>query len=227
MKLLAIDTATEACSAALYQDGVVDSRFEVCPQQHSQKILPMVDDLLKNNGLNIADIDYLVFGRGPGSFTGVRIATGIVQGLSLGSGLKVVGISTLAAMAQQAFKEKGANQIAVATDARMNEVYFAEFSVVNDVVTAVNGEHVLPPEQALNALQNCPEVLCGTGWQAYDEFTPKIEKNGPPTILYPNAAFMFDLAMAQISAGDVCDPEDIEPVYLRDKVTWKKLPGKE
>lgn len=227
MKLLAIDTATEACSAAIYIDGKVDGIFEVCPQQHSQKILPMVDDLLKTHQLKVSDIDYLIFGRGPGSFTGVRIATGIIQGLALGGNVKVVGVSTLAAMAQQAMTQKEVNHIAVAIDARMNEVYFGEYTRSKDVACLAQPEQVLPPKDALTALQNVPEAICGTGWEAYDELDTEIQRLSTPTILYPNAAFMFELAMRQIAAGEACDLENIEPVYLRDKVTWKKLPGKE
>lgn len=227
MKLLAIDTATEACSAAIYIDGDVDGRFEVCPQQHSQKILPMVDELLKSHQLKINDIDYLVFGRGPGSFTGVRIATGIIQGLALGGDVKVVGVSTLAAMAQQALTQVNLSRVAVAIDARMNEVYFGEFTRSKEAACLVQPEQVLPPEEALTALQNPPEAICGTGWEAYDALHGEIQNLSRPTILYPNAAFMFDLAKQQIAAGEACEPENIEPVYLRDKVTWKKLPGKE
>ena len=99
MNILAIDTATEACSVALQHNGTRITRFEICPQQHSQRLLPMVDEVLKEANITLNDLDLLAFGRGPGSFTGVRIATGMIQGLALGTGLKVAGISTLEAMA--------------------------------------------------------------------------------------------------------------------------------
>ena len=101
MNILAIDTATEACSVALQLENVTVSRFEVCPQQHSQRLLPMVDEVLKEAGVSLNELDLLAFGRGPGSFTGVRIATGMIQGLALGTGLKVAGVSTLEAMARE------------------------------------------------------------------------------------------------------------------------------
>ena len=99
MNILAIDTATEACSVALQFKDTVITRFEICPQQHSQRLLPMVDEVLKEAKVSLGDLDLLAFGRGPGSFTGVRIATGMIQGLALGTGLKVAGVSTLEAMA--------------------------------------------------------------------------------------------------------------------------------
>ena len=102
MKILAIDTATEACSVALNNGTEQFQEFEICPQQHSQRLLPMVDSVLKQAKMSLSDLDLLAFGRGPGSFTGVRIATGMIQGLALGTGLKVAGVSTLAAMAVEA-----------------------------------------------------------------------------------------------------------------------------
>merc|ERR1712137_1469841 len=104
MNILAIDTATEACSVALQHNGTRITRFEICPQQHSQRLLPMVDEVLKETNITLNDLDLLAFGRGPGSFTGVRIATGMIQGLALGTGLKVAGISTLEAMAVEVAK---------------------------------------------------------------------------------------------------------------------------
>ncbi|WJG08210.1 tRNA (adenosine(37)-N6)-threonylcarbamoyltransferase complex dimerization subunit type 1 TsaB [Aliiglaciecola sp. LCG003] len=227
MNLLALDTATEACSAAIKINQQVHSLFEVCPQQHSQKILPMVDQLLKTHQSSLKDFDYLVFGRGPGSFTGVRIATGMIQGLSLGTELKVVGVSTLATMAQQVIDTEGAERIAVAIDARMDEVYFGQFINRNGLAVLDGIEQVLAPEQALQLLTELPDKLAGTGWQAYPAFSPLVAQIGAAQVLYPNAAYMLQLASRHIALGEVFDCENIQPVYLRDKVTWKKLPGRE
>ena len=226
MKLLAIDTATEACSVALQIDGNVFSRFEVCPQQHSQKLLPMVDDVLTEGQAALAELDYLVFGRGPGSFTGVRIAAGMLQGLALGTGLKVVGISTLAAMAQQAMAEQNAQRVAVAIDARMDEVYFSCFRENGGRAEAVIEELVCAPEYAMDILPFEIYTTAGTGWGAYEPLSKAGGEKHSSTILYPNAKFMLPLAEAQIEIGNVQDVDDIQPVYLRDKVTWKKLPGR-
>jgi tRNA threonylcarbamoyladenosine biosynthesis protein TsaB len=228
MNLLVIDTATEACSVAVEVKGKTFSRFEVCPQQHSQRILPMVDEVLKDAQVKLSELDYLAFGRGPGSFTGVRIATGMLQGLSLGTGLPVVGISTLAAMAQQAITQQQSKQVSCAIDARMSEVYFANYVNESGIAVLQKEEQVLPPEDALvhiQSLQNPTGV--GTGWQAYPQLNANNQVEIAEAILYPNALFMLPLAKRAIANGEACEVEQIQPVYLRDKVTWKKLPGRE
>jgi tRNA threonylcarbamoyladenosine biosynthesis protein TsaB len=228
MNILIIDTATEACSVALEVNEHVFKRFEICPQQHSQRILPMIDEVLKEANVILQDLDYLAFGRGPGSFTGVRIATGVLQGLSLGTGHKVVGISTLAAMAQQAYAQNKREQVTAAIDARMSEVYFGQYQIHNNVMTLIGEEQVLPPEEAAELLSSRSELAgVGTGWQAYPELNAAATVEVLSGVLYPNAVFMLPLAKASIAAGHAVEVEDIQPVYLRDKVTWKKLPGRE
>ena len=237
MKILAIDTATEACSVALMIDDKIDDIFEVCPQQHSQRVLPMIDTLLKRNNIKLKDLDALAFGRGPGSFTGVRIATGIVQGLALGADLPVVEISTLAAMAQQNYEEHGCLRTRVLIDARMAEVYMGDFEVVNGLVSAVQDEAVLPPQEALKkyasiVTSNDDNIgRAGTGWDAYPDELNKHESNNAETksitVLYPSAKYMLFIAKQLILSGDVKSVDDLSPTYLRDKVTWKKLPGRE
>jgi tRNA threonylcarbamoyladenosine biosynthesis protein TsaB len=242
MKILAIDTATEACSVALQHNDVVTSRFEVCPQQHSQRLLPMVDEVLKEAGVALGELDLLAFGRGPGSFTGVRIATGMIQGLALGSGHKVAGVSTLEAMAHEtatinSIDNLNANKdyyIAVASDARMDEVYFAVYKYSANAISLVIEEQVCPPNVAieqLDALDDANDVVAaGTGWTAYEELTHWLKDNSSQemaTVTLPNARFMLELAAVAFEHGNVSDAIAVEPVYLRDKVTWKKLPGRE
>ena len=120
--LLALDTATECCSAALLHDGAVTARSEVIPRQHAQRLLPMIEELLGERQLRLQDVDALVFGRGPGAFTGVRIATGMVQGLAFAADKPVIAVSNLAALAQRAWREHGTDTVAAAIDARMDEV---------------------------------------------------------------------------------------------------------
>ena len=122
MRILAIDTATEACSAALWSDGKVSAHFELCPREHTQRILPIVQDLLTADGAALGALDALAYGRGPGSFTGVRIGIGIAQGLALGAGLPMIGVSTLMTMAEGAWRKTGASRVLVAIDAQMCEV---------------------------------------------------------------------------------------------------------
>jgi tRNA threonylcarbamoyladenosine biosynthesis protein TsaB len=228
MNILIIDTATEACSVALEVNEQVFKRFEICPQQHSQRILPMIDEVLKEANVTLQDLDYLAFGRGPGSFTGVRIATGVLQGLALGTGHKVVGISTLAAMAQQGYAENQTEQVTAAIDARMSEVYFGQYQLQNNIMTLIGEEQVIPPQDAALLLKdNSSMAGVGTGWQAYSELNTASKVKVLTAVLYPNALYMLPLAKALIAAGQAVEVEDIQPVYLRDKVTWKKLPGRE
>ena len=247
MKILAIDTATEACSVALNTGNGIVSRFEICPQQHSQRLLPMLDEVLKDAGLVLADVDLLAFGRGPGSFTGVRIATGMIQGLALGSGLKVAGVSTLAAMAQQALtakptktrqtETKQASWVVCATDARMGEVYFAIYKSENGILEEVVAEQVCPPEIAVahindTIVSNEGEAMgefepVGTGWQAYPALEALLPEDHEVSIQFPDAVYMLPLAERLAIKGNVQVASEVKPVYLRDKVTWKKLPGRE
>jgi len=125
--LLALDTATEACSVALLHDGKVASHYEVIPRLHAQRLLPMVQALLGEAGVALSAVDAIAYGRGPGAFTGVRIAIGVVQGLAFALQRPVLPVSTLATIAQRAWREQGATQIAAAIDARMDEVYWGWF----------------------------------------------------------------------------------------------------
>ncbi|OZB42500.1 MAG: tRNA (adenosine(37)-N6)-threonylcarbamoyltransferase complex dimerization subunit type 1 TsaB, partial [Alishewanella sp. 34-51-39] len=129
MKFLALDTSTEACSVALALDGQILALDEVCPQQHSKRILPMIQQLLADAGVSLNQLDGIIFGRGPGSFTGVRIGVSVAQGLAFGADLPVFGVSTLAAMAQAAAVQQNATEVIAAIDARMAEVYIAAFTL--------------------------------------------------------------------------------------------------
>ncbi|GAB3023044.1 tRNA (adenosine(37)-N6)-threonylcarbamoyltransferase complex dimerization subunit type 1 TsaB [Bowmanella dokdonensis] len=227
MNILVIDTATEACSAALSLAGKTYSRFEICPQQHSQRLLPMVDELLSEAGADLEQLDVLGFGRGPGSFTGVRIATGMIQGLALGSALPVVGVSTLAAMAQQAFQLEGCRRVAAAIDARMDEVYWGCFEESNGLMRLVGPEAVLPPPQARLPGEQSAWTGVGSGWQAYSTLPDRARVRVQEEVLYPCAEYMLPLVASAFAQGRATSVEDIQPIYLRDKVTWKKLPGRE
>ena len=127
MKLLALDTATEACSAALLQDDRLIERYELLGRGHAERLLPMVDELLKEAGISLSALDAIAFGRGPGGFTGLRIAAGTVQGLAAGARLPVLPVSDLAAVALAGSQRSGSRRILVCTDARMGQVYWAAF----------------------------------------------------------------------------------------------------
>ncbi|MBT0587464.1 tRNA (adenosine(37)-N6)-threonylcarbamoyltransferase complex dimerization subunit type 1 TsaB [Alteromonas oceanisediminis] len=231
--ILVIDTATEACSVALKTPDDEARHFEICPQQHSQKILPLIDQVCRSAGTCIQDIDILGFGHGPGSFTGVRIAISTVQGLALGLNIPAVGVSTLAAMAQQVFQTSQATECLVAIDARMGEVYFAHYQHVDGIAMLVGQESVLSPfdaacyvrERDLAALKTM--ALAGTGWQAYPEMQTYISQSGGCLVTLPNARYMLALVEQSVSRQQQQRVDELEPVYLRNTVTWKKLPGRE
>ena len=172
MRILAIDTATEACSVALWNDGTVNAHFELCPREHTQRILPMVQDILTTSGTSLTDINALAYGRGPGSFTGVRIGIGIAQGLALGAELPMIGVSTLMTMAQGAWRKNGATRVLAAIDARMGEVYWAEYQRdENGIWHGEETEAVLKPEIVHERMQQLSGewVTVGTGWQAWPD----------------------------------------------------------
>lgn len=230
-KYLAIDASTEACSVALSLENNLHSEFELCPQSHSVVLLPMVDRLLKQAETKLSELDGLVFGRGPGSFTGVRIGVGVAQGLSFSAELPVVGVSTLQTMAQQAYEKYQQTEVIAVIDARMSEVY-AGFYQVNDkgVMTAVVDETVLPPADLVEYLKAHTQQAygVGSGWDAYPAELSSLKTNPDSTeILFPNASAMLTIAKQEFQAGNAVSAEHAQPVYVRDTVSWKKLPGRE
>tara|TARA_R100001443_G_scaffold75024_1_gene82624 strand:- start:30594 stop:31322 length:729 start_codon:yes stop_codon:yes gene_type:complete len=228
VKLLALDTSTEACSVALLHQNTIIALDEVCPQQHSKRVLPMIDSILADAGLSLHALDGIVFGRGPGSFTGVRIGVSVAQGLAFGADLPVYGISTLAAMAQAAVRLYQARQIVAAIDARMAEVYLASFSCDSDgVLRQLSAEQAVKPEQ-LSPLGLTGEVIAvGTGWQTYANALQQAQQARIANdILYPSAQDMLSLAQIAYVQGLFVSADQAEPVYVRDEVSWKKLPGR-
>lgn len=227
LKLLALDTSTEACSVALRYNDQLLTLDEVCPQQHSKRILPMVQQLLAEAGTALTQLDGIVFGRGPGSFTGVRIGVGVTQGLAFGADLPVYGVSTLAAMAQAAKRLHNATQVIAAIDARMAEVYIAQYSLVNELMQAQSEEIAIKPE-ALTPFNLTGTVMAvGTGWQTYAQQLSALQQVSIANdILYPSAQDMLTLAAPAFAAGHFISAEQAEPVYVRDDVTWQKLPGR-
>ena len=224
--ILAIDAATEACSMALQYQGQVISRFEVCPQQHSQRILPMVDEVLKEAGTTLAALDLLAFSCGPGSFTGVRIGVGVAQGLAFGADLPLVSVSTLQTMAQGAIRLNNADSVIAAIDARMGEIYTAEFINKNGLACRVEPDIVIKPELVGYSLSENVFAV-GTGWQTYQsELMAKVPGVVTTEILYPHAVDMLLLAEDLLANNRQLTPESAQPVYVRDTVTWKKLPGR-
>ncbi|MFT6925723.1 MAG: tRNA threonylcarbamoyladenosine biosynthesis protein TsaB [Psychromonas sp.] len=233
LNVLCVDTSTEACSVAVLcqtaTGQVINDKFMLAPREHTTKILPTVEQVLEAAGLSLSAMDIIAYGRGPGSFTGVRIGISIAQGLAFGSEKNMVGVSTLQAMAQQAFKTNGAKDVYAAIDARMGEVYFAHYRLSDELMVLVGEEVVIKPADLITKQAEIADdaVLVGSGWAAYPELTEHFKAAEQSDIEFPSARFMLDEAVNCINNSLDILPELATPVYLRDKVTWKKLPGRE
>jgi tRNA threonylcarbamoyladenosine biosynthesis protein TsaB len=231
VKILALDTATGNCSAALLIDGRLAARERLLERGHAECILAMIDEVLVEAGTGLDGLTAIAFGRGPGSFTGVRLAASVTQGLAYGSGLPVVPVSDLAAVAQRVLgADERAARVLVCNDARMREVYWGCFTRgASGVAEPVGGEHVSEPAQvALPADWSSgakgsprPHELqgAGTGFAAY----PQLRSSFSGTLagisdLHPRAAEIALLAVPEVTAGRLLDAEQALPVYLRDDV---------
>jgi tRNA threonylcarbamoyladenosine biosynthesis protein TsaB len=213
MQLLAIDTSTEYCSAALWLDGEIHARRTLAGQQHSSLLLPMVDELLREAGMALRQLDGIAYGAGPGSFTGLRIACAVTQGLAFGADLPVIGISTLESIAEQA----GAERVLTVLDARMAEVYWAAYErsgtgwrcLLDPVLSAPEFVHVPYPGEWIGA---------GNGFAAVplpqlEGVLARIENHW-----VPDAAAIAALAAPALARGEGVDAALAAPIYLRDKV---------
>jgi tRNA threonylcarbamoyladenosine biosynthesis protein TsaB len=218
MKLLAFDTSTEACSAALYIDGEITSLYKIAPQRHAELILPMINQVLSLGQTTLPDLDAIAFGRGPGSFTGVRIATGIAQGLAFSVDLPLIPVSSLATLAQSVKDE--ADYIAAAIDARMGEIYFALYKSEN-AVELIGEEIVVHPANL--EIKDTPACYgAGSGWLSYTDTLKTVFQNkltGYKGDQFPDAKDLVLLAVDAYKKGILVKPENATPVYLRDKVT--------
>lgn len=229
MRLLAIETATEACSAALLVDGELALRHEEMPRGHAERILPMVDELLGAAGLTLGQLDAIAFGRGPGGFTGLRLAASVVQGLAFGAGLPVLPVSTLRAVAQAALEiEGGADAVLVCNDARMNEVYWAAY--LRDsagLATEASPERVGAPASVYLpvALQGLVTCGAGRGFSVHSGLGERLGlPRGPCTLLLPSAAAVLRLAVPDWLAGRGVPADAALPIYVRDDVARPQGP---
>ena len=221
MNLLAIDTATENCSAALLCGDVLIERSELAPRRHAELILPMIDSLLAEAGLSRRSLHGIAVGRGPGAFTGVRLAISVAQGLALGLDLPVVPVSSLAALAQDAPPEAREDTILATIDARMGEVYAGAFRRTADGLVAPVMDEMVGRATELFFPQMKKWSVVGTGWAAYHEALAA-RLPAPPRFAdgtrYPQERAIARLAQPQFAAGRGVSPEYALPVYLRDKV---------
>lgn len=224
-RLLAIDTSTEACSVALLDEGRIVERFLEAPREHVQRLLPMIDELLAENHIALRDLDAIAFGRGPGSFTGLRICLGVVQGLAFGANLPVIPVSTLAALAQSAVDTSmlAGTYLCSAIDARMDEIYCGWYRLGDDrLVVAVNEERVCAPE--VMPMPDINDAICigvGSGWRYAARMSVQSIADIRTSQL-PHAAAVAALALPLWQAGVHLPADEAQPVYLRNDVAWTK-----
>lgn len=219
MNLLALETATEACSVALVHGETIIARSELAPRRHAERVLPMADELLAEAGIGKHALDGIAVGRGPGAFTGVRLAVSLAQGMAMALDLPVVTISSLAALALEAPEEDAA--ILAVIDARMGEIYAASYRRDEEgLVVALDEERVCAP-YALVLPQVAAWNVVGTGWATYQEaLRGRLgkEPRSADGACYPQARHVATLAVREFKAGRAVAPEHALPVYLRDKV---------
>jgi tRNA threonylcarbamoyladenosine biosynthesis protein TsaB len=224
VRILAVETATDACSAALAVGNEVTERFEIAPRRHAALLLPFVESLLAEAGIAIGELDAIAFGRGPGSFTGLRIAAGMAQGLAFGADLPVVPVSTLAALAQGCVRECGAKGVLAALDARMHEVYFSAFRVTADGRVMAAGEEVVCAPASITVPEGGDWYTAGDGWQSYPE-AMIAQLPRPPAGRHdsarPHAADVARLAVDLWREAGGVAAEQAAPVYLRNHVADK------
>jgi len=218
-RILALETATEACSVAVLAGSAMYRRFEVRPRAHLRLLLPMVESVLTEAELDLGDLDAIAFGCGPGGFTGLRIAAGAAQGLALGARLPVIPVSNLAALAASTMRDTTARKVIVCQDARMGEVYWGTFDRgADDLPVASGPERVGPPEVV--SVAGSDWLGAGSGWLAYPQlhvgFAGVIETNPR----WPDAADVAAIALGELQAGRVLAPELAAPTYIRNNVTY-------
>jgi tRNA threonylcarbamoyladenosine biosynthesis protein TsaB len=223
IRLLAIETSGEACSVALDDGDTVIERYEHAPMQHAELLLPMIRSVTAEAGVSFGDLDAIAFGRGPGSFTSLRIGIGVVQGLAWGSGLPVVPVSSLAAVALSAAErsEQGGLPVLVAMDARMQEVFCGLFQLgAGSRLEPVGEERVCPPDDV--ELPPTPFIVAGNGFDRFESLAEKASQAaGCFPDLWPRASTVVRLAREWLGENEPLPAVKAQPVYIRNQVASK------
>ena len=225
MKLLAVETSTDACSAALFINGEIQEKFALAPREHTKLILPMIDALMADAQLKPQQLDAVALSRGPGSFTGVRIAGGVVQGIAFGADLPVVPVSTLAAIAQDFFNRRDKAELAfTAMDARMGEIFWAAYQRNHlGLAELVGTESVTPATEII--FPDRTGFGVGSGWAVFaDALNSRLGSRvlGVESDVWPRAAAIAQLGAYGFANGLAVAVEQAMPVYLRDNVAKKQ-----
>ena len=226
MKLLALDTSSVACSVAVQLDDALFERHEEQPREHTRILLPMVRAAIEEAGVSLDALDAIVLGNGPGSFIGMRIAASVAQGLAYGAGLRIMPVSSMAAVAAEVFGTRDATEVVVTQDAHMHEAYLGIYRQGEDGLPQAKYPERLCAQGAIAELSDDlagPRLAAGFGWQRYpglleanrDRFDAVVDK------LHPCARYLLGLGAAGLQQGKAVDPRAIDPAYLRQKVAEK------
>lgn len=229
--ILAIDTATSACSVALSYDGTIHQQFEVGSNIHSTVLLSMVDSVFEQASLSVKQLDAVAVGQGPGSFTGLRIGVGVGQGIAYGAACPMIGVSSLQALAHAMASQNTSVTVLAGIDARMGEIYWAEFAASKADTVMVGEMQVSSPEDVLCSQKHF--FLVGNAWDVYSEqLNNDIASRVPDmheSFTYPNASNLLHLATMKYNLNETVAAADFAPIYVRNNVakkSTKPLPGK-
>lgn len=223
--LLALDASSSACSVALWMDGNVIGRVEHAPRGHTRRLMPMIDALLDEAGIARTSLDAIAYGHGPGAFTGIRIAAGAAQGIAYGLGCPLLGVSTLRALAHNAWQRDGASLVMPVLDARLGELYVALYRVEQGRLEAVMADSVMAPESL--ELASCSPgsiTMIGSGVALMDRLSSEVRTYVGATLEHrePEARDIAQLAAMDFASGLITSPQEALPVYLRDQVVSSK-----
>jgi tRNA threonylcarbamoyladenosine biosynthesis protein TsaB len=229
MNILSVEASTESCSAAFCTEDNIFVRHQIAPREHSKLLLNMIDELLKEANIGIQNIDAFAYGMGPGSFTGLRIAASIVQGLAFGTNKEVIPVSTLQALAQAAWRKFGYKQVFATLDARMQEIYFGFYELdKNNIMQNICPDRLTSPEYFIDL----PEELLKKNWYGIGSgvavYHEVLKKRLPcvslqESILYPSALEIAIIANKIYEESGGKPAETAIPVYLRNKITEKQV----
>jgi tRNA threonylcarbamoyladenosine biosynthesis protein TsaB len=225
MKILALDTATEGCSVSLGLGDRRIDRYVELDRGHAEQLLPMIDDVLAEGGVTLSDLDAIAFGRGPGGFTGVRLAASVAQGLAFGAGIGIVPVSDLAAIAKRVSQQDpSVRRVLVVNDARMREVYWAPFEC-SDLPGSAVVERVSASIDVTLPVGEGAWAAAGRGLAAWPELAERCRAAGASLYpdLLPRASEILALASSAVAGGRILDPAEALPVYLRDNVARSSL----
>jgi tRNA threonylcarbamoyladenosine biosynthesis protein TsaB len=226
VKLLALDTSSVSCSVAVKTDAVIIERHEEQPREHTRLLLPMIRAALQESEVALSELDAIVLGNGPGSFIGMRIAASVAQGLAYGSGLNIVPVSSLAAVAAEVFADSDAAEVVVTQDAHMNEVYLGIFARGHDdLPVALVAERLQAQETIaeLNTAADGCRYAAGAAWQRYPALLAKniTKLDTVSDALHPRARHLLGLGAQSLASGSSIGPAELIPAYLRHKVAEK------